>query len=147
MRFKIVLILGFLLIACLFVVFTKRKTFYSISGGKAIIENHFELSCEQIDGDNDADKRLVVNLKFSNLGSAMRKDFKVIPIVNGKDTLQLKSLYGDNHYSFLFPANSSDQLNLCINYKIDSAGHITKESKKYYNLEKVYTYRFRMPFH
>jgi hypothetical protein len=146
MKFKIILVIGFLLIACLFVLFTKRRTYYSISGEKAIIESHFELSCEQLDGGSDADKRLEVYFKFPNIGEVSRKDFKVLPIINGKDTLQLKSVYGNSHYSFSFPANGTEQLNLFINYKVDSAGVITNESKKYYNLEKVYTYRFRIPF-
>lgn len=147
MRFKVVLVFGFLLIACLFMLFTKRRTFYTASQGKFITEKLFTLACEQLDGNSDGDKRLLVDFKFTRPYEEIElKSLHVVPVINGKDTLQLKSTDNLGRYLFTFPANGTEQLSLFVTYQIDSAGQLTNESKKYYNLDKINTYRFKAPF-
>jgi hypothetical protein len=143
-KFKIILLIGFVLIACIFALFTKISVYYSNSGEPILTERYFDFDCKQVEAPNDQDK-LEISFNFHQVsGQETLKTLTVVPIQNNRDTLKVESVYANRRYVFLWPKNSRHgSLSLMISYKVDSAGFMMNKALKYYNLEKVRTYHFR----
>lgn len=145
MKYKIALLIGFVLIACFFALFAKRKTYYSNSGEKIITEKFFDFYCALRQAGDQP--KLEIKFDFHGVVDHQRLlQLAVTPISNNRDTLKLIDEYANNQYTFQFPTHESEKLDLIINYKVDSAGFQMNKSIKYYNLEKTYAYYLSSPF-
>ncbi len=147
MKFKIALIIGLIVIAFLFWLFTDSSTYYTNSGEKTMTEKSFDLECKLIDNAEKDIDFLEVNFIYHPNEEEQLKQLAIVAVLNGRDTLKLNAVYGIMYHNFEYPNPSrKDKLSLLINYKIDSAGITINKSRKYYNLQKINTYRFKAPF-
>jgi len=147
MKFKIALIIGLILVAFLFWLFTDSSTYYTNSGEKTMTAQSFDLECKLIPSKDKGINFLEVNFLYHPNEAEQLKQLAIATILNGKDTLKLNATYGILYHNFEYPnPNRKDKLSLLINYKIDSAGITINKSRKYYNLQKIHTYRFQAPF-
>ncbi len=148
MKFKIALIIGLIVVAFLFWLFTSRSTYYTNSGEKTMTEQSFDLECKLIDNTDRDNDFLEVNFVYHPNEEEQLKQLAIVALINGKDSLKLNTAYGFMYHNFEYPnPKGKDKLSLLINYKIDSAGTTINKSRKYYNLQKINTYRFKAPFH
>lgn len=148
MKFKIALIIGLIVVAFVFWLFTDRSTYYTNSGEKTMTEKSFDLECKLIDNTDRDNDFLKVSFVYHPSEEEQLKQLAIVAIINGKDSLKLNNAYGFIYYNFKYPNPSrKDKLSLLINYKIDSAGTTINKSRKYFNLQKINTYRFRATIH
>jgi hypothetical protein len=141
MKYKLVLIAGLIIIAIIVALLVERTAFFTNTNDKYIKEELFGFVCKMDKNPTTGAKKLSLRFNFLDQPNVSAdRDIIIVPIVNQKDTLSLAMAHA-GVYNFNFP-EKVERLDLTIKYKVDSAGQHSLRTKRYYDLNKTYTYRF-----
>lgn len=141
MKYKLVLVVGFVLISIIVLIGVDRTPYFTNSSDKNIKEEAFDFTCKVKRQSATKNDLLVLDFDFFDMKIGIVRQLIIIPIVNQKDTLKLISSYSDRYF-FIYPENVK-RLDMIIKYKIDSLGSESLRTKRYFDLKKTYTYQFK----
>jgi hypothetical protein len=128
----------FLLYGC------KCDSYFSSTKIKGLSGYLFDVECHitpsVISGETS---RLEVSLDFNDKPEvkAIRKSFKIYPILTNTDTLMLITNYS-SIYSFSLPENNIKNINLFIQFDADSLGVIVHKKVAFNDLKRIEFCRF-----
>ncbi|MES2767030.1 MAG: hypothetical protein V4642_14240 [Bacteroidota bacterium] len=126
-------------------------SYFSNSKSLRIEGKLFDIKCNLLPRytQDSAHLEVAIYIKDSLNRKSIKESLVIYPVISGdekSDTLKLASVDG-RYYSFGLHTKSKSNLDLFLNFKVDSSGVLVNKSVEYKNLEKIEDCKFSLMLH